>query len=176
MQHLAVEFGISELAKRTRVEEDSMDTVRALKQVIMFKELSEPVLEIIAGTAEEVSVPAGEEIISVRDAPDALFIIRNGTVRVTSESAKIPPAFFGTGESLGDVLFIDGGRASATAVAVERVDLLVFRSAKVAEALAGHPEAGHQFYRAIARTLARHLRRAAGMIGSSPTTATRRSA
>jgi hypothetical protein len=67
----AAEFGISELAESTRVEEDSMDTVRALKQVIMFKELSEPVVEIVAGTAEEVSVPAGEEIISVRDTPDA---------------------------------------------------------------------------------------------------------
>ena len=134
-----------------------MDTVRALKQVIMFKELPEPVLEIVAGTAEEVSVPAGEEIISVTDTPDALFIIRNGTVRVTHESAKIPPAFFGTGETVGDVLFIDGGPARAAAVAVERVDLLVFRFAKVAEALAGHTEAGHQFYRAIARTLARHF-------------------
>jgi len=38
-----------------------MDTVRALRQVIMFKEVPEPVLKIVAGTAEEVSVPAGEE-------------------------------------------------------------------------------------------------------------------
>jgi len=89
MQHLVVEFGVSEESVEEReVEEDSMDTVRALKQVIMFKELPEPVLEIVAGTAEEVSVPAGEEIISVTDTPDALFIIRNGTVRVTHESAK----------------------------------------------------------------------------------------
>jgi len=152
-----------------------MDTVRALKQVIMFKELPEPVLEIVAGTAEEVSVPAGEEIISVRDAPDALFIIRNGTVRVTSESAQVPPAFFGTGETVGDVLFIDGGPARAAAVAVERVDLLVFRFAKVAEALAGHTEAGHQFYRAIARTLARHFAPGGGHDRISPTTDTRRS-
>jgi len=64
--------------------------------------------------------------------------IRNGTVRVTHEGAKIPPAFFGTGETVGDVLFIDGGPARVAALAVERVDLLVFRSAKVAEAL-GRP-------------------------------------
>src|SRR5882762_3298969 len=61
-----------------------MDTVRALRQVIMFKEVPEPVLKIVAGTAEEVSVPAGEEIISVRDRPDALFVIRNGTRRLRS--------------------------------------------------------------------------------------------
>ena len=144
-----------------------MDTVRALKQIFMFKEVPDPVLEIVAGTAEEISVQAGEEIISVGDTPEALFVIRNGTVRVTSESAKIPPAFIGTGEILGDVLFIDGGPARSAAVAVERVDLLVFRSAKVAKALARQPEAGHQFYRAIAGTLARHLRRVAAMISFS---------
>jgi len=144
-----------------------MDTVRALKQVIMFKDVPEPVLEIVAGTAEEVSVAAGETIISVRDTPNALFVIRNGTVRVVVESGKAPPVFLGTGETLGDALFIDGGPAGGTAVAVERVDLLVFRSAKVADALAGHPEAGYQLYRAIARSLAGHLRRAVGMISFS---------
>jgi CRP/FNR family transcriptional regulator, cyclic AMP receptor protein len=143
-----------------------MDTVRALKQVIMFKDVPEPVLEIVAGTAEEVSFPAGETIISMRDTPNALFVIRNGTVRVHLEDG-VPPVFFGTGETLGDGTFIDGGQAGGTAVAVERVDLLVFRSAKVADALAGHPEAGYELYRAIARSLAGHLRRAAGMISFS---------
>src|SRR5258708_22869754 len=85
----------------------------------MSKEAPAPVLEIVAGTAEEISVQAGEEIISVGDTPEALFVIRNGTVRVTSESAKIPPAFIGTGETLGDVLFIDGGPARSAAVAGE---------------------------------------------------------
>ena len=144
-----------------------MNTVQALKQITMFKEVPEPILEVIAGAVEAVSVPAGEEINSVRDTPDALYVVRNGTVRVTAENARIPPAFVGPGETVCDVLFVEGGRARAAAVAVERVDLLVFRSAKVAEVLAGHPEAGHQFYRAIARTLARRLRRAAGMISFS---------
>jgi CRP-like cAMP-binding protein len=141
-----------------------MDTVRALKQVILFKDVPEPVLELVAGTAEELSVPAGQTIIALRDTPNALFVIRSGTVRVIPENGKAPPIFFGTGETIGDGLFIDGGPAGGTAVAVERVDLLVFRSSRVADALAGHPEAGYQLYRAIARSLAGRLRRAIGMI------------
>ncbi len=141
-----------------------MDTVRALKQVIMFKDVPEPVLEIVAGTAEEVSVPAGQTIISVRDTDDALYIIRHGTVRVLHESGKTPPVFLGTGETLGVGLFMDVGPAGATAIAVEHVDLFVFHSTRVANVLAGHPEAGYEFYRAIARALAGHLRRAVGMI------------
>jgi CRP-like cAMP-binding protein len=141
-----------------------MDTVRALKQVIMFKDVPEPVLEIVAGTAEEVSVPAGQTIISVRDTDNALYVIRHGTVRVLHDSGKTPPVFLGTGETLGEGLFMDVGPAGATAIAVEHVDLFVFHSARVADALAGHPEAGYEFYRAIARALAGRLRRAVGMI------------
>ena len=55
-----------------------MDTVRALKQVILFKDVPDPVLELVAGTAEELSVPAGQTIIALRDTPNALFVIRNG--------------------------------------------------------------------------------------------------
>jgi CRP-like cAMP-binding protein len=149
------------------IEEESMDTIRALKQVIMFKDVPERVLEIVAGTAEELSVAAGETIVSVSDTPNALYVIRNGTVRVHLDGGKGPPVFFGTGETLGDGQFIDGGAAGGTAIAVERVDLFVFRSEKVTHALAGHPEAGYEFYRAIARSLAGRLRRAAGMIAFS---------
>ena len=49
-------------------------------------------------------------------------------------------------------------------IALERVDLLVLRSGKLADALAGRAEAGHQFYRAIAKSLAGRLRRAVGML------------
>jgi hypothetical protein len=65
-----------------------MDTVRALRQVIMFKDVPEPVLKIVAGTAEEVSVPAGEEIIV--DTGDYYLSWRDGGIeaieRGTTES------------------------------------------------------------------------------------------
>ena len=139
-----------------------MDTVEALKQVFMFKDVPEPVLELVARAVDEISVAAGETIVSPADTPNALYIIRNGTVRV--EPGDAPPVLFGTGETIGEVALIDGGPAGGTVIALERVDLLVLRSGKLADALAGHPEAGHQFYRAIAKSLAGRLRRAVGML------------
>jgi len=68
------------------------------------------------------------------------------------------------GETIGDAQFIDGGVAGGTVTALERVDLFVIRSEKLADALAGHPEAGYELYRAIARSLAGRLRRAVGML------------
>jgi CRP-like cAMP-binding protein len=149
------------------VEEASMDRIRELKQAFMFKDVPDPVLEIVAGTAEELSVSAGATIMSAGDTPNALYVIRNGTVRALIEGGKAPPVMFGTGETIGVGPFIDGGPAGGTVIALERVDLFVIRSAKLADVLVRNPEAGYQLYRAIARSLAGRLRRAVGMIAFS---------
>ena len=141
-----------------------MDAIRALKQVMMFKDVPEPVLKIVARAAEEVTLPAGETLVSGTDTPNALYVIRNGTVRAVLEGGKAPPLLFGTGETIGEAQFIDGAPAGGTVTALERVDLIVIRSGKLADALADHPEAGFELYRAIARSLAGRLRRAVSML------------
>ena len=144
-----------------------MDAVRALKQVFIFKDVPESVLEIVAVAADEMSVSAGQTILSPGDRPDALYVIRSGTVRAVLEGGKAPPVLFGTGETLGEIALIDGGPFAGWATAVERVDLLVIRAGKLAGALKDRPEAAVQFYRAIAKSLAGRLRRAIGMISLS---------
>jgi CRP-like cAMP-binding protein len=144
-----------------------MDAVQALKQVFILKDVPDSVLEIVARAAEEISVSAGETIIGPTEAPNALFIIKSGTVRVQPEGGKTPPVMFGTGETIGEMQLIDGSPAGGTATAVERADLMVIRAGKLAGMLAGNHEAGHVLYRAIARSLAFRLRRAVGMIAFS---------
>ena len=39
-----------------------MDTIGALKQEMMFKDVADPVLHIVAKAAEGVTIPAGETI------------------------------------------------------------------------------------------------------------------
>jgi CRP-like cAMP-binding protein len=141
-----------------------MDALRALKQVFILKDVPDPVLELVAGAAEEVSVSAGESIVAPAQTPNALFVIRNGTVRVSSDVRDSAPVLFGSGETLGEVSFIDGGPAAINAVALERVDLLVIRSRRLSAILEGNPEAGHQFYRAIAMSMAKRIRRVVGML------------
>jgi CRP-like cAMP-binding protein len=140
-----------------------MDTIRALRQVTIFKEVADPVLEIVAGAAEEVTIPAGETILSMTDTVNAMYVIRNGTVRAVLDGGNAPPLMFGAGETIGEGQFIDGEPVNATVTALERVDLLVIRTGKLADALSGHPEAGYDLYRAIARSLAARLRRAVSM-------------
>src|SRR5882762_5331926 len=61
-----------------------MDTVRALRQVIMFKEIPEPVLKIVAGTAEEVSV--GLRLAEQRDALATAPVARARVATCSRES------------------------------------------------------------------------------------------
>ena len=64
VEHAMVER--TRLPIQVRVGEVLMDTMRALRQVIMFKDVPEPVLEIVARAAEEISVLAGETLVARR--------------------------------------------------------------------------------------------------------------
>ncbi len=134
-----------------------MDAVQELKQIFLFKDVSEPVLRLVAQVVEQVSFGAGETIAKENDAAKALLLIRSGTVRVSSEGR--PSVTFGAGQAIGQMSLLDGGPVGMTAVALERVDALALRPEKLAEKLAGNHEAGFQLFRAVARSLAGRLRR-----------------
>jgi len=134
-----------------------MDAVRALKQIFLFKDVSEPVLKLVAEVAEVVSFGPGETIADEGETAKALLLIRTGTVRVSSEGK--PPVTFGTGEAIGQMALLAGGHVGMTAVALEHVEAFEIRPEKLAEKLAGNYEAGFELYRAVARSLAGRMRR-----------------
>jgi CRP/FNR family cyclic AMP-dependent transcriptional regulator len=134
-----------------------MDAVQALKQIFLFKNVSEPVLKLVAEVAEEVSLGPGETIADESETAKALFLIRSGTVRVSSEGK--PPVIFGTGEAIGQMSLLAGGPVGMTAVALEPVEAFAIRPQRLADKLAGNHEAGFELYRAVARSLAARMRR-----------------
>jgi CRP/FNR family cyclic AMP-dependent transcriptional regulator len=134
-----------------------MESVRAMKQIFLFKNVSDPVLKLVAEVAEEVSFGAGETIADESEPAKALLLIRSGTVRASSEGK--PSVNFGTGEAIGQMSLLDGGPVGMTAVALERVDAFAIRPERLADKLAGNHEAGFELYRAVARSLAARMRR-----------------
>jgi CRP-like cAMP-binding protein len=143
-----------------------MVTVQELKQVFLFKNVSDAVLRRVAEVAEEVTFTAGESIASEGEPAKALYLIRNGTIRATREGLPAPVTL-GAGQSFGQMSLLDGGPVGMAVVAVERVDAVALRPARLAEALAGHPEAGLELFRAVARSLAGRLRQAVDAIALS---------
>jgi CRP-like cAMP-binding protein len=134
-----------------------MVTPQELKRIFLFKNVPDAVLALVAQAAEEVTFSAGEPIASEGEPAKALYLIRNGTVRATREGVA-KPVVFGSGQSLGQMSLLDGGPAGMTAVAVERVDAIALRPARLAEKLGGNPQAGFELFRAVARSLAARLR------------------
>ena len=103
-------------------------------------------------------------IVSETQGDGVLYVIRNGTVRALRDGVGSAPLLFGAGETIGEAPFIDGESVVCTVTALERVDLLVIRRGRLADALYAHPQAGYELYRAIARSLAGRLRRVVAML------------
>ncbi len=134
-----------------------MVTAKDLKQIFLFKDVPEAVLKLVAEAAEEVTFSPGEPITAEAQPAKALYLVRSGTVRATREGIA-QPVTIGSGQSFGQVSLLDGGPVGMTAVAVERVDAVALRPARLQEKLAGNPQAGFELFRAVARSLAARLR------------------
>ena len=143
-----------------------MVTAQELKQIFLFTNVSDPGLKLVAEAAEEVTFSAGEPIAAAADPAKALYLIRSGTVRATREGVP-GPVTLGTGQSFGQVSLLDGGPMGMDLVAVERVDAVALRPARLVETLAGNPAAGFELFRAVARSLASRLRSAVDAIALS---------
>jgi CRP-like cAMP-binding protein len=136
-----------------------MVTAQELKQIFLFKSVPDAVLKLVAEAAEEVTFTPGETIAAEGDPAKALYLVRGGTVRATREGLKAPVTF-GAGQSFGQMSLLDGGPVGMNVVAVERVDAIALRPARLAEKVAGNPQAGFELFRAVSRSLAARLRQA----------------
>jgi CRP-like cAMP-binding protein len=136
-----------------------MDALHALKGIFLFRDVPEPILQLVAQCVEQRTVPAGETIASEGQSIDALYLVRNGSIRA-HRSGEATFIVMGPGQSFGQMALVDGGPVGLSAVAVERTDLLVLRAERLREKLAGNHEAGHVLFRAVAKSLAARLRQA----------------
>jgi CRP-like cAMP-binding protein len=138
-----------------------MDILEALEKVFLFRDVPAPVLKLLAECVERRSVPAGDAVITEGERVESLFLIASGEVRAFREGE--PQILrMGTGQSFGQLWLLQGGvPATLSVVSIERTELLVLRAARVSELLAGNDAAGHALFRAVARSLAARLQRAA---------------
>ncbi len=134
-----------------------MVTAQELKQIFLFKGTPDAALKLVADAAEEVTFSPGEPIAAESEPGKALYVIRSGTVRATKDGVKTPVTL-GTGQSFGQMSLLDGGPVGMSVVAVERVDAIALRPGRLAEKLAGNPQAAFELFRAVARSLAARLR------------------
>lgn len=126
----------------------------SLLQVLTEAELSQLLERARLHDAEK-----GDVLLRQGDSGDSLIILLEGQARVTVYSAngrEIVLEYVGAGAVLGEIALLDGGRRTASVIAMERLRYLAIGRAAFETLLAGN----HQIALRIMRELALRLRMA----------------
>jgi CRP-like cAMP-binding protein len=132
-----------------------------LQGVYLFADLSADERASLAKIAEEMTLPAGFPIFRTGDPATALYLIKDGSVRVavTSSGGKpIDVATLGSASHFGEMALIDGAKRSASAVTLEPTSMFRFDYEKVTALLDRSPVTAAKLYRSLARFLSNRLR------------------
>lgn len=140
-------------------------TVEFLETVPLFKGLDAPEMEKFAELLREKSYPKGSVILFEDDPGDALFVVRDGRVKVVlvaEDGREVILGLLGVGEHFGELSLIDDQPRSAHVIAMEESTLLVLRRDDFRRRVEQSPSVAWS----LLTELSRRLRRADGKIGS----------
>jgi CRP-like cAMP-binding protein len=136
-----------------------------LSTVPLFKSIGLPELERFAEAVREKSYPKGSVILFEDDPGDALFIVREGRVKVVlvaEDGREVILGILGVGDHFGELSLIDDQPRSAHVIAMEDSILLVLRREDFRKRVEANPPVAWS----LLAELSRRLRRADGQIGS----------
>jgi CRP/FNR family transcriptional regulator, cyclic AMP receptor protein len=137
------------------------DMVAQLRRTALFAGVDPGRLEPLARRAFLRRFARGQVVFTAGEPSDHLYVVRTGRVRVLVQSvhgAEVTLAVLGPGDSIGELSVIDGQPRSASAEALDGVELLALRATDVRAAL--HTEPALLF--AVAAELAATVRRLTG--------------
>ena len=94
-----------------------------IKSVPLFSSCSKKELEAIAAQADELVVPAGKTLTKEGDRGREFMVIVDGAAEVRKKGRRLN--LLGSGDFLGEIALISGGRRTATVTTTKETDLLV---------------------------------------------------
>jgi len=102
--------------------EQLSQNISTLKKIDIFSELSEEILVELASKLKEIRAKTNETIIYKGEHGKAMFIIKDGTVKVHDDDHVF--AYLSDGSSFGEYALIASEMRSATVTAIENTTLL----------------------------------------------------
>jgi CRP/FNR family transcriptional regulator, cyclic AMP receptor protein len=166
MQRGDQRFGISGLAGGMTIGSRMyVQTTDFLGTVSLFRGLDRSELDSFAAVTRERSYPRGSVIVFEDDPGDALFIVREGRVKVVligEDGREVILGILGVGDHFGELSLIDGRPRSAHVIAMEEARLLVLRREDFRQRVQESPRVGW----ALMQELSARLRKADEQIGS----------
>ena len=98
-----------------------------IESINLFYNIKEDFLIHVASLCKTKKYPKSSMIILEEEYGDRLFIIKNGTVKITrvnDEGKEVIIALLGAGDFFGEMAILDGNSRSANALAQEKCELI----------------------------------------------------
>ncbi|HEY8478055.1 MAG TPA: Crp/Fnr family transcriptional regulator [Chloroflexota bacterium] len=127
-----------------------------LAQVPLFRRLAVEHLRQLAGVAVRRVFRRGEIVFHKGDPGGALYLIREGQVKIvlpSTDGGEALLAVLGPGEFFGELSLFDGASRSATVVAVEPTETLVLRRDDFLGVLTSQPQVAIELLRVLSQRL-----------------------
>ena len=122
------------------------------ERIPLFSEVSKKGLRAIVAAADEISVREGRDLVREGEHGRELYVIVDGTVRVTRKGRKV--ATMGPGDFFGELALISGAPRSATVTTETDATVMVLDPRRFDVVLDREP----QVLRAVLATMADRLR------------------
>ncbi len=113
------------------------DIAETLREVFLFKELTEPDRMMIAPYLEEVFYESGEAICTEGELGDSFFVVIEGEVKVTRKTTYLTT--IGEGGNFGELALIGSGRRTASVTATKHTRLFQLSRERFMQLIKGKP-------------------------------------
>lgn len=136
-----------------------------LKKVSIFSELNESVLQLLSTKARTLKFRKGAILMSEGETGESLYLISSGKVKifVSDENGNEMTLFVeGPGSYIGEISLLDGSPRTASAITLEKTEVLSISKKDFTEVITVHPEIALN----IISALTQKLRRATDSISS----------
>ncbi|MCB0363386.1 MAG: cyclic nucleotide-binding domain-containing protein, partial [Bdellovibrionales bacterium] len=138
-----------------------MTEKNVLQNVYLFKGLNSDQLALLSGISRTTTYNPNDEIFGEGDVARAAYFVKYGSVRIvqrTRSGENMEVASLGTGSHFGEMAFLDNEKRSATAIAIEKSEIVEVPYNELKVLLDSNPIIAVIFYHELAHFLAGRLR------------------
>ena len=112
-----------------------------LRGLLLFSDLEEEQLDLLAQAAREFTVPAGKPLIQHGDPGSGVFVLEEGRAIVDAPDGSHE---LGPGDVFGERSLLDGGRRTARVRAETDVRCIAIPRPELERVIAAHPQLGER--------------------------------
>lgn len=134
-----------------------MEPRELLKRIALLAGLDEGERNVIVDACKHEQAQPGHVYFRMGGSPASLHLILSGSVKVTRLGTESEIARLETGQSFGEMSFLDSSRTTATVTAMERTEVLVLTRGAFERLVEDHPSLGVKLWRNFAIELKRRL-------------------